>query len=1299
MVFGQIMRMEERIVLDGVAAQPDSSGSATDATGTDGAHSATESATAVADPAADHSTDNHASTDNSDTSDSDNSDATDSANAIGDPTLRAILINDEIESYENLAGSVAENVLVYVYDGDSNSLEQILDGFKETAGNKTFDSIALATHSQGAGSFVVGSGEHVDLASFLSSSGQQAFITALGDMINDDGHLDMLSCNLSGNEKGDVLLAAMEQAAGVEIAASDDLTGNADQGGDWILEDGNIDAAALYFNAVALENFDSTLVAETKVANANTQGDSSSQIAIDGNYLIISSTTANSSTGAVYVYNFGDHDNDAGTADTWEQTFTLTAADGAANDCFGTSLDINGTTIAVGSENHNSFAGSVYIFNAETGASITQLNGEAADNYFGCSVALSDSLLVVGARGYNSDTGKVYIYNSSTGAEVRTLSDAGGQSWDRFGYSVDISGTTVVVGSPSSADTASVFVFNSDTGAKIYQFDADGTDSMNFGTTVAISGNTIAFNSIGNDFAGKVYIYDATTGNKTYTLNDASGGMLDSFGYSIAISGDNVYVGSYTISSNTGQVCLFSASTGNQLSVITASDGAANYYFGRDVAISGTTLAATAYGNGSFYIFSDSVPANAAPAGKPTIDGIIKQGQQLTAKTDVITDTDGFGAGFSYQWKADGVNIGENSNTYTLTQNEVGKVITVTVSYTDGGGTAESITSLDSVAVLNVNDAPTGEPVITGLAEQNQTLSADTSAITDLDGITGAYSYQWKADGVNIGVNSPNLLLSQSEVGKAITVTVSYTDDGGTVESITSTATSAVLNVNDAPVGALAINGGLTQGQELTADTSGITDPDGTTGVVYSYQWKADGVNIGENSDKYTLTQNEVGKKISVTVTYTDQQGTTESVTSLDSAVVANINDLPTGKPSIGGTAVLNQTLTASTDNINDIDGLTGVVYSYQWQADGVNIGGNSNSYTLTQDEVGKAITVTVSYTDQQGTTENITSVATAIVAASQPVVETPSEDGTTSETPVAHNTQAPAAVQSQSGQSATGDSTTDPNITASEFSNKPAIIPISPYASGSDFSANANAIAKITEVQIDSSVPNSEQASGNNNDATAVGEDTPAETTTKTNAGTQAESKTPANQETADATQQKEKDSAQNENENKSASTVTTTPMTAEMQKISNMFSFFRQAILTLTNTKVLPELSQLDANNVRTPLLRIGITLDKTQKDFEAGKISKTEILAKINEILTANGALPPSIQAAMAALKNLVSEQNTATNIEVQATKGTQEAAPAPETAPAPVLETAPAPKGTLGGLTDVIQESPMGYAKPR
>ena len=105
---------------------------------------------------------------------------------------------------------------------------------------------------------------------------------------------------------------------------------------------------------------------------------------------------------------------------------------------------------------------------------------------------------------------------------------------------------------------------------------------------------------------------------------------------------------------------------------------------------------------------------------------------------------------FSYQWLRDGVAIaGATSSTYTLGDADVGAIITVTASYTDGQGSAESVTSAGTTAVTNVNDAPTGLVTISGVATEDQTLTA-SNTLADADGL-GVISYQWLRDGVAIG--------------------------------------------------------------------------------------------------------------------------------------------------------------------------------------------------------------------------------------------------------------------------------------------------------------------------------------------------------------------------------------------------------------------------------------------------------------------------------------------------------------------------------------------------------------------
>jgi hypothetical protein len=176
----------------------------------------------------------------------------------------------------------------------------------------------------------------------------------------------------------------------------------------------------------------------------------------------------------------------------------------------------------------------------------------------------------------------------------------------------------------------------------------------------------------------------------------------------------------------------------------------------------------------------------------------VTQGQVLTA-SNTLADLDGLGA-ISYQWLSNGTAIsGATGTTYTLTQAEVGKTISVKASYTDLLGTAESKTSLQTNLVASkANSIPTGSVSVAGTATQGQVLTA-SNTLADLDGL-GTISYQWLSDGSAIsGATGSTYTLMQSEVGKTISVKASYTDLLGIAENVMSLKTSVVTSTGAQP--------------------------------------------------------------------------------------------------------------------------------------------------------------------------------------------------------------------------------------------------------------------------------------------------------------------------------------------------------------------------------------------------------------------------------------------------------------------------------------------------------------------
>jgi uncharacterized delta-60 repeat protein len=393
---------------------------------------------------------------------------------------------------------------------------------------------------------------------------------------------------------------------------------------------------------------------------------------------------------------------------------------------------------------------------------------------------------------------------------------------------------------------------------------------------------------------------------------------------------------------------------------------------------------------------------NDAPTGSVTLIGTPAQGETLLADPSTLGDPEGLGT-FRYQWQADGLDIeGATDDSLLLSQDHVGQAISVVVRYTDGSGQQESVISAATEPVADVNDALTGQVSIVGVAAQNQTLSAETDQIADLDGIV-AFSYQWQADGVDIeGATDSTLLLTQNLVGQAITVVVDALDTLGTSTPLSSAPTDPVAEVNDAPSGTVIVYGTALEGETLTVDTDELQDLDGLG--EFSYQWQADDMDIeGATDPALTLTQDHVGKRISVVVSYTDHCNTDESVSSGHTDWVANLNAAPTGAVRIIGAAVQYETLTADASALADVDGLG--QFSYQWQADGEDIdGATGTTLELTQLQVGCMITVIVSYTDAEGNQESVVSESTEWVADvnNVPLGEitlqgTPIEDGTLS--------------------------------------------------------------------------------------------------------------------------------------------------------------------------------------------------------------------------------------------------------------------------------------------------------------
>ena len=408
--------------------------------------------------------------------------------------------------------------------------------------------------------------------------------------------------------------------------------------------------------------------------------------------------------------------------------------------------------------------------------------------------------------------------------------------------------------------------------------------------------------------------------------------------------------------------------------------------------------------------------------GLPTITGTAQVGETLTAGATGISDGDGLdNATFTYQWLADDAEInGATASSYTLADADAGKAIKVKVSFTDDAGNDEELTSVATGAVAAAPPPPntlaTGLPSITGTAQVGETLTAGVTGISDGDGLSNAaFAYQWLADDAEInGATASTYTLVAADAGKAFKVKVSFTDDAGNYEELTSSATGAVAAAPPPPntlaTGLPSITGTAQVGETLTAGVTGISDGDGLNNATFAYQWLDDDAEInGATASSYILADADAGKAIKVKVSFTDDAGNDEILTCAATGAVAAVppppNTLATGLPSITGTAQVGETLTADTTGISDGDGLNNATFAYQWLADDAEINGaTASSYTLADADAGKAVKVKVTFTDDAGNDEELTSAATGAVAAT--AVVTPSLAATVHGVPSSHNGQ-----------------------------------------------------------------------------------------------------------------------------------------------------------------------------------------------------------------------------------------------------------------------------------------------------
>jgi len=283
-------------------------------------------------------------------------------------------------------------------------------------------------------------------------------------------------------------------------------------------------------------------------------------VAIQGNTVFVGARFApvgNLKAGAVYV--FRKH------GDLWQYEDKIVSPAPETGDNFGRALAVQGSLLVVTARKSSLEEGAAYVFVYNSGKWIPQANIEASDPtpgaYFGQSVDIQGDVIAIGARNANPNSaGGFYLFRKSGDGwmEVAKETPLDGQIDDQYGFTLVISGDTIVVGSrradlsASKTNTGTAYIYSLkgesvDFITKLTASDASKGDE--FGQSVAIAGDVIAVGAWKDDNRqGSLYLFRRTGGQwiETDKIKASDGTAGDEFGYSLSAFGNRIVTGAHT---------------------------------------------------------------------------------------------------------------------------------------------------------------------------------------------------------------------------------------------------------------------------------------------------------------------------------------------------------------------------------------------------------------------------------------------------------------------------------------------------------------------------------------------------------------------------------------------------------------------------------------------------------------------------------------------------------------------------------------------------------------------------------
>lgn len=583
-------------------------------------------------------------------------------------------------------------------------------------------------------------------------------VYVLGEVVNEVGNVSITNSNGSINVDKEI------RGENVEIGAKLDFNLNAD---DWFhnrdpRQSTNFDAyRGQVFNASGdeetrifsdspsfeLSQLSKTLTNPDPDATPVERVEFGSSLAISEEYVVVGvpkSDLGATDAGAVYIFS----------AENGELLDTLENPMPISNDHFGFSVAVSGDTVVVGvpdADDGATDSGVVYFYSAATGEQLRRIvnPSPAREDRFGFSVGVSGDTVVVGspwADDAAKDAGIAYIYSASDIGNFQVINQPNPEDWDVFGYDVAVSGNTVVVGVPyenyQATDDGAAVVFSGDNGSFNFArtlLNPSPSNDERFGFSVDVSGDTIVVgvpraDFAGHDNSGAAYVFSASSGTRLQTLIQPSGSNEDNdfFGSDVAISGDRIVIGAvgenYESSGDidAGAAFIYSAISGDHQQTLFNPTPDDNDFFGRKVAVSADLVLIGALGEdvegaidaGAVYVYSDGIAGLdlRQTLYTPLVNTIDQFGDALAMSEDYLLvgvpfdDTSGDDSGVAYLYSvATGELLHTFENPAPATDDRFGYSVAVSDEYVVVGSPWADIGRFSSAGVVYVFSAVTGE--------------------------------------------------------------------------------------------------------------------------------------------------------------------------------------------------------------------------------------------------------------------------------------------------------------------------------------------------------------------------------------------------------------------------------------------------------------------------------------------------------------------------------------------------------------------------------------------------------------